>query len=176
MGLIGLDALGQAAGVALARRPGDHVGQEHGEWFVADDLARAPDGVAEAERDLLPGEAGRARHGTLARQQRGGGRLAAALQRVLQLVSDIEVILDHPFAAPGDEDEVLDPRLARLVDDVLQHRRVHDGEHFLGDRLRRRQEARPEPGYREDGLANFLRHRTARFPVRTLSRGSAIAD
>ena len=34
-----------------------HVGQEHREGLVADDLAGAPDRVAEAERRLLAGEA-----------------------------------------------------------------------------------------------------------------------
>jgi hypothetical protein len=34
-----------------------HVGQDHGEGLVADDLARTPDRVAEAERRLLAREA-----------------------------------------------------------------------------------------------------------------------
>ena len=44
--VVDLDHLRQAAGLGLH----DHVGQKHGEGLVADDLARAPDGVAEAER------------------------------------------------------------------------------------------------------------------------------
>ena len=58
--VVGLDALGQAAAAARARLR-HHVGQQHGEGLVADDIARAPDRVAEAERRLLAGEAGRAR-------------------------------------------------------------------------------------------------------------------
>ena len=38
---------------------------------------------------------------------------------------------DHALVAAGDEDEMLDPRLARLVDHILQRRAVDDGQHFL---------------------------------------------
>ena len=54
---IGLDHLREAAGTGTH----DHVGEEHGEGLVADQLARAPHGVAEAERLLLAGEADLAR-------------------------------------------------------------------------------------------------------------------
>jgi hypothetical protein len=40
--------------------PGDHIREQDSEGLVADDFARAPDGVAEAKRRLLAGEAGRA--------------------------------------------------------------------------------------------------------------------
>ena len=39
----------------------DHVGQQQRERLVADEVARAPDRMAEAERRLLAGEAGLAR-------------------------------------------------------------------------------------------------------------------
>ena len=39
------------------RAAAEHVGQDHREGLVADDLAGAPDGVAEAEGRLLAGEA-----------------------------------------------------------------------------------------------------------------------
>jgi hypothetical protein len=49
----GIDHLGQAA----ARMLHQHVGQQQRERLVADQFARAPDRMAEAERRLLAGEA-----------------------------------------------------------------------------------------------------------------------
>ncbi|GAB6970471.1 hypothetical protein JCM16408A_12190 [Methylobacterium phyllosphaerae] len=64
------------------------------------------------------------------------------------------MILDHGLAATGHEDEVLDPRLTGLVDDMLHDRPVHDREHFLRDRLRGWQEARAKARDGQDGLAD----------------------
>ncbi len=156
--VVGLDALGEAAPAA---RPllCHHVGEQHGEGLVADDLAGAPDRVAEAERRLLAGEAGRPGGRQVGHQGRVFGALAAPLQRVLELVGRIEMILDDALVAAGDENEMLDPRLARLVDDVLQDRPVDDGQHLLGDRLGRRQEAGAEAGDGKHGLADRFFHR-----------------
>jgi hypothetical protein len=49
-------------------------------------------------------------------------QLAAPSQRVVEFVGDVEMVLDDALVAPGDENEFLDPRRARLVDDVLQDR------------------------------------------------------
>ena len=46
--LIGRHALGKAAS-AMGSGPGDHIRQQDREGLGADDFARAPDGVAEAE-------------------------------------------------------------------------------------------------------------------------------
>ena len=88
-----------------------HVGQQHREGLVADDVAGAPDGVAEAERRLLAGEA---------RLRRRRGRSRAQLLELLvlprsasvrvELVGDVEMVLDHALVAAGDEDEMLDAR------------------------------------------------------------------
>ena len=104
------------AALSAGARQGDHVGQQHGEGLVADDVARAPDGMAEAERRLLAGEAGRAGGRQIGHQGLVFLVLAAALQRVFQLVGDVEMIFDHRLVAAGDEDEMLDAGLARLVD------------------------------------------------------------
>ena len=69
------------------------------------------------------------------------------------------MVLDDALVAAGDEDEMLDPGLARLVDDVLQDRTVDDGQHLLGDRLGRRQEAGAEAGDGKHGLAERFSHR-----------------
>ena len=62
------------------------------------------------------------------------------------------------FAAPGDEDHLLDPRLARFVDRILDQRPVDDRQHLLGHRLGRRQQPGAEPGDREHRLADALAH------------------
>src|SRR3546814_1941741 len=66
------------------------------------------------------------------------------------------MILDRALAAPGDEDHLLDPRFARLVDGILDQRPVDDGQHFLGDRLGGRKEPGAETGDGKDGFADRL--------------------
>ena len=60
--------------------------------------------------------------------------LALAAHRRFELEGDVEIIDQRRFAAPGDEDHLLDPGLARLVDRILDQRPVDDRDHFLGDR------------------------------------------
>ena len=115
----------------------DHVGQQQREGFVADQFAGAPDGVAETERLLLAGEA-RLAGQRLEPLQLGELVVLAALgERMVQLELDVEMVLDDRLVAAGHEDEMLDARLARLVDHILDHRPVDDRQHFLGNRLRR---------------------------------------
>jgi hypothetical protein len=134
----------------------DHVGQEQRERLVADQVARAPDGVAEAERNLLAREAGLAGARLQTLEMRELVILAALRQRVVELELQVEMILDDTLVAAGHEDEVLDPGFARLVHDILDHRLVDDGEHFLGDGLGSRKKTRAEAGDGEDCLANFF--------------------
>ena len=133
-------------------------GQQHRERLGADELARAPDRVAEAQRRLLAGEAGRAGGGQVGHQGGIFGLLAAPLEGILEFVGIIEMILDDALVAAGDEDEMLDPRLARLVDDILEDRPVDDGQHLLRDRLGRRQKSRPEASDGQNGFANGFVH------------------
>ena len=72
-----------------------HVGQEQREGLVADDVARAPDRVAEAERGLLAGEAGLAGPRQVAGERLKLRRLAALLEGAVEFVGDVEVVLDH---------------------------------------------------------------------------------
>ena len=60
------------------------------------------------------------------------------------------------LVAPGHEDEMLDPGLARLVDHVLHDRAVDDGQHLLRHGLGGGQEAGAETGDGEDGFADAL--------------------
>ena len=80
--------------------------------------------------------------------------LARAAQRRLELEADVEIIDQRAFAAAGDEDHLLDPRLARFVDGILDQRPIDDRQHFLGDGLGRGEQARAEarrPGRRPCG-------------------------
>ena len=79
---------------------------------------------------------------------------AALLQRRLQLELAVEVVLQHALAAGGDENELIDPGGARLVDHVLDERPVDQGEHFLGHRLGGGQEPGAETGDGQDGFAD----------------------
>ena len=147
-----LDHLRQAA----RRVQHQFVRQHHRERLVADDVARAPDRVAEAERRLLPGEAGGAGVGLVARQNLLLGLLVAARgERGVEFEHAVEMILDHALVAPGDEDEMLDAGFPGLVVHVLDQRLVDDGQHFLRHRLGGGQDAGAETGDREDGFADF---------------------
>ena len=92
--------------------------------------------------------------------------LPALRQRVVELELDVEMILDDGLVAAGDEDEMLDPCLPRLVDHVLDDRPVDHRQHFLGDRLGGGQESRAQTGNGKDCLANSLHPRTLCFGLR----------
>ena len=128
--LVSRHALGKAAS-AMGSGPGDHIRQQDREGLVADDFARAPDGVAEAERRLLAGEAGRAGGGKIGHQRRIFGLFAPPCERVFEFISRVEVILDHRLVAAGHENEMLNPRFARLIDHVLKNWPVDDRQHLL---------------------------------------------
>ena len=149
--VVGVDHLLEAARLVLHQ----HVGQQQRERLVADQLARAPHRVAEAERRLLAGEA------------RGAGLrqvAATAASRSAVLLRSFSVTSSSnwrskwssitAFVAAGDEDEMLDAGLARLVDHVLDQRPVDHRQHLLGHRLGGGQEAGAETGDRENGFAN----------------------
>ena len=151
---IGLDHLARQGVVA------DHqiVGEQHRERLVADQRARAPDGVAETERGLLP------RIGDLP----GLGQprfelgeqigLAALEQRGFELEGAVEMIVDRALAAARDKEELLDAGRLGLLDGIMNERLVDDRQHLLGHRLGRRQKAGAQPGDRENGLADRLVH------------------
>jgi hypothetical protein len=148
----GVDHLGEAATLGLHQ----HVRQEQRKRLVADEFPRAPHRVPEAERQLLAGEARLPGTRQIARQQ-FEVRLALALgERQLELELAVEVILDHRLVAPGDEDEMLDAGLARLVDHVLDQRAVDDRKHLLGHRFGSWEEPRAEAGNGKDRFADGL--------------------
>ncbi len=72
----------------------------------------------------------------------------------LQLELPVEMVFDDRLVAAGDEDEMLDAGLARLVDDMLDQRPVDDRQHLFGHGLGGGQEPGAEPGNGEDGFAD----------------------
>jgi hypothetical protein len=141
-----------------------HVGEQQRERLAADELARAPHRVAQTQRQLLAGEARRARRRQVARQRLQIGAPLALRQRVLELELAVEMVLDDALVAAGDEDEMLDAGLARLVDHVLDERPVDHRQHLLRHRLGGRQEPGAQPGDGENSLANRF-HELARILV-----------
>ena len=92
----------QAGGLGL-----DHVvGQHDREGLVADQVAGAPDRVAEAAALLLAdvGDGAALHVGLLQHVEERG--LAALLQRRLELGGAVEIVLERALAARGDEDEL----------------------------------------------------------------------
>ena len=134
------------------------VRQHHGEGLVAHEAARAPDGVAEAERHLLAG-----RDDGAGRQRLGAEHLQLPLlvplrQGAFQLIGQVELVHEHRLAAPGDEAELLDAGRARLLHRVLDEGLVHHRQHFLGHLLGGGQKSGSEAGNRQHGLAERLWH------------------
>ena len=68
------------------------------------------------------------------------------------------MILDRALAAAGDEDHLLDPGLARLVDRILDQRPVDHRQHFFRHRFSGRKKTCTKSCYRENGFANTLSH------------------
>src|SRR5262245_63752739 len=133
-----------------------NVRQQQGKSLLADDVAGAPDGMAEPQRGLLAGEARLSRPGEFSAQRRQLGDLATLLERPFQFVLAVEVIFDGALVAAGNENKMLDAGAACLVDDVLNERPVDDGQHLLRHGLAGWQEPGSKPGHREYGLTDRL--------------------
>jgi hypothetical protein len=89
MFFVSRDALGEAA--ALRPRHRHHIGQQHRERLIADDFAGAPDRVAEAERNLLTGEARRA----------GGWQIGRQGLQFLQFAAWFDAMTPNPLVPLG---------------------------------------------------------------------------
>ena len=111
------------------------ISQQNGHRVIADEMARAPDGVTQPGRLLLsdilhsPGTM----HHRLDKAQRVA--LALGLQGGLKLKGVIKVILDGGLVAPGDEDELLNTGRCGFLNRILDQRLVDHRQHFLGHRL-----------------------------------------
>ena len=96
-----------------------------------------------------------------------GERLAPRVHRVFELVRNVEMVFQRALAAPGDEDDLLDPRLQRFLHRILDQRLVDDRQHFLRDSLGGGQKTRAEAGNRKDGLSDLtlFTHQYLQFSV-----------
>src|SRR5690348_15817262 len=100
-------------------------------------------------------------------------RLLVAQQKLgFELIRLVEMILDRPLVAPGDEDHVGDAGGGSILHRILNQRLVDDRQHFLRARLRHREEPGAEPGYRKNGLRDPL-HVVASCSFETIARTCA---
>src|SRR5262249_32227153 len=85
----------------------------------------------------------------------------------------VEMVLDDSLVAAGDEDEVLDAGLARLVDHMLNQRPVDHRQHLLRHGLGGREEPGAQPGDRENGFADRF-HELVGIVVVTLAASTCL--
>jgi hypothetical protein len=94
------------------------VSQHHGKGFVANQIARAQNRVAQSQRLFLPNRY-HLDHFLDPPEHFDQFCLSSLSQDLLQFGGLIEVIFDAVLAASGDEDNFLDSRVNRLLYDVL---------------------------------------------------------
>src|SRR5258708_6505943 len=150
--LVGIEHLREAAALGLHQ----HIRQQQGERFIADDFARAPHRMSESKRLLLAGETGLAGARQVARQEFEIRAAIALRQGQFEFELAVEVVLDDALVAAGGEDEMLDASLTGLVDHMLDQRTVDHRQHFLRHGFGGGQKTRTEAGDRQDGFANGL--------------------
>ena len=155
--VVAFEDVEQLAHARRRRAPDDVVAEKDAEGFLTHQRAGAQNGVAEAQRLLLAdiGDRRELGDGLDLRELLG---LAAVVQVVLQLEGGVEMVLDRTLAATGDDDDLLQPRGHRLLDDVLDGRLVDERKHLFGLRFRRGQKPRAETGGRKDTFANTHGH------------------
>src|SRR5262249_52481829 len=132
--------------------PDDVVAEEDPERLVADERARAQDGVAEAERLLLPDVT----HRGQLRDRLDLNRLLhlpAVIQVLLELAGGIEVVLDRTLVPSRHDDDLAQAGGDRFLDDVLDRRFVDERQHLLGLGFGGGKEARAEAGGGKHTLA-----------------------
>ena len=164
--VVGVDQLADHRAIAHAHV----IGEDHREGFVPDQVLGHQHGVPQAQLLLLTD----VRHlGEVADVADLPEHLDVALllEQVLELVGEVEVVLDRPLLAGGDDDDLLDPGGDGLLDRVLDDRLVHQRQHLLGLRLGGREEACAPPGGGEDSLANA--HGTSTIGGETVRSGAA---
>ena len=140
------------------RRGIDHViAEDHGKRLGAYQVARDEHGVAEPEGLALAhvGKVDEIRNLANLRQEL---RLAARLEKGLELDRDVEVILDRVLSPPGHEDDVRHAGGHGFLDAVLNDRLVDQRQHLFGLRFGGRKKASTQTCSGEDGFANRVSH------------------
>jgi len=139
--------------------PDDIVPEKHREGLVPDMLLGAQDCIPKSSGLLLSDVVDIDQGGYLLnRPQRL--ELPVVSQVHLKLWRVVEVVLDRPFPPACDDDQVLYPRVDRLLHHILYHRAVDEREHLLGHRLGRREEPGPKARRRDAGLPYLLHQQT----------------
>src|ERR1035437_4890370 len=131
----------------------DVVGKDHRERFVADQLLGHQDRVAQTELFLLAhvGNLSKIRDGPNLTQHVD---VAARLEQLLELEVQVEVVLDRPLLATGDDDDLLDSGIDRFFDRVLDYRFVDERQHLLWLGLGGRKEAGSPTRCGKDDFSN----------------------
>ena len=133
----------------------DHIiSEQHREGLIADEVAGDEHRVTEPERLLLTDEmnVGDLRDGLDDVEQI---IFAALLEFHFEFDGAVEVILNRALVATGDDDDVLDARRRRLLDNVLDRRLVDNREHFFGLSFGGGQKTSAETGGGDNGFAQF---------------------
>ena len=114
----------------------DHVvAQQHGKGLVADEVTRRQNRMAQAQR-LFLADGMHLDRATDFTDRLQALEIALFLQKRLQTVVDIEVILDRALAAGGDKDDLADAAAPGLLDDVMDRRTIDDGKQLFGHHFR----------------------------------------
>ena len=121
--------------------------EDHFDRMFELDTTLAARGNKKAEQDILARDQPEAGATSFTRQQAPLG-----LGHAVWCARDI--VGDDALVSPGNENEVLEARLACLIHDILQRRPIDDGQHFLRHRLGGREKSGPETGNRQDGFSN----------------------
>ncbi len=85
--------------------------------------------------------------------------LSARLQCTLELSVAVEVVFNRGLAASGDDDDVVDARIERFLDAVLDERLVDQREGLFRLSFGGRKEASTHTGGGKDGFAYLALHR-----------------
>src|SRR3954464_1786012 len=133
------------------------VAKQHGKGLVTNMCGSHQHGMAEASGVSLPYVMDlRQLAGLLNACQ---PRLVAfGLQRLLELDVAVEVVLEGPLVASGDEQHIGEASVHRFFDDVLDGWLVDDGQHLFGNGLRGRQEPGAESGGRNHRFRGTSSH------------------
>ena len=144
----------------LERRDGtvdNVVGQQHGEWLIADHFARHKHGMAQTERFLLADVAHVDHVGDLA-DDLEQIVLPALLEHLFQFIADVEVVFDGLLAAASDNQDLVAARCHGFFDPVLNDGLVDQRQHLFGLSFGGGEEAGAEAGGGEHGFADFHGH------------------
>src|SRR5213079_2744205 len=82
--------------------------------------------------------------------------LPALQQRTFELRRTVEVVENRVLPLGIDDDQLLEARVERFLDPILQNRLIDQRQHLLGDDLRRRKEARAEARARKHTRAELV--------------------